>query len=90
MDWKYAGVIFGTVLLAEIGDKTQLATFLFASDRETHKLLVFLAAGLALLVATGLGVLAGGLMGRYLNERLLHWAAGLGFILIGGYTLWKG
>jgi putative Ca2+/H+ antiporter (TMEM165/GDT1 family) len=50
---------------------------------------VFFAAGVALLVATGLGVLAGGLLGRYLNERVLHWAAGAGFILIGSYTLWK-
>lgn len=89
MDWKYAGVIFGTVLLAEMGDKTQLATMLFASDRESSKWLVFFAAGIALLVATGLGVLAGGLLGRYLNERVLHWAAGAGFILIGSYTLWK-
>jgi putative Ca2+/H+ antiporter (TMEM165/GDT1 family) len=90
MDWKYAGVVFGSVLLAEMGDKTQLATMLFASQREAPRLLVFFAAGAALLVATGLGVLAGGLMGRYFNERLINWTAGVGFILIGGYTLWKG
>ena len=51
--------IFITVFLAELGDKTQLATVLFASDGGKSKLMVFAAAGLALVASTGLAVLAG-------------------------------
>lgn len=89
MEWKLAGMVFASVFLAELGDKTQLATILFAADQESSKLVVFLAASAALVLSTGLGVLAGGLLGRYGNERVLHWMAGLGFILIGCYILWK-
>jgi putative Ca2+/H+ antiporter (TMEM165/GDT1 family) len=89
MEWKLAGLVFTSVFLAELGDKTQLATILFAANQQSSKLVIFLAASAALVLAAGLGVLVGGLLGRYANERLLHWMAGLGFILIGCYTLWK-
>ena len=89
MDWKIFLTIFGTVFLAELGDKTQLATMLFATDREVSKFTVFAAASAALVVASAIGVLAGSLLSEYINEKYLHYLAGIGFILIGAYTLFK-
>ena len=88
MDWKIFMLIFGTVFVAELGDKTQLATMLFASDKEVSKITVFVAASAALIVASALGVLAGSLLSAYINEKFLHYAAGMGFIVIGAYTLY--
>jgi len=88
MDWKIFSVVFFTVLIAELGDKTQLATMLFATDREVSKLTVFLAASAALIVASALGVLAGSLLSAYINERILHYVAGMAFIAIGVFTLY--
>jgi putative Ca2+/H+ antiporter (TMEM165/GDT1 family) len=79
--------IFATVLLAELGDKTQLATMLFATDKENPKLVVFLAAAGALITASAIAVLAGGLVGKYVNPKYLSWIAGAGFIGIGIWTI---
>ena len=73
--------------MAELGDKTQLATMLFAADKESSKLTVFLAASAALIVASGLGVLVGSFVSEYINDRYLHYVAGIGFIAIGTFTL---
>ena len=88
MDWKVFVTIFGAVFIAELGDKTQLATMLFAADKEVSKLTVFIAASFALIVASALGVIAGSLLSSYINEKYLHYIAGLGFIAIGAYTLY--
>ena len=80
-------VVFLSVLVAELGDKTQLATLLFAADKEVSKLTVFLGASLALVVTSAIGVLAGGVISAYVSERQLHYTAGIGFIGIGLWTL---
>ena len=51
-------------------------------------MLIFLAAAAALLVACAIGVLAGSVVGRYLNPRHLTLIAGVGFIAIGAWTVW--
>jgi putative Ca2+/H+ antiporter (TMEM165/GDT1 family) len=79
--------VFVAVFVAELGDKTQLATMLFAADREVSKLTVFIGASLALICASALGVLAGGLVAQYSNPRVLSYAAGAGFVLIGVFTI---
>ena len=89
MDWKIFITVFATVFIAELGDKTQLATMLFAADREVNKYLVFAAASGALIVASAIGVLAGSLLSEYINEKLLHYIAGIGFIAIGLFTLYR-
>lgn len=73
---------FVTVFLAEMGDKTQLAVVGF-SGTGNKKWLVFLAASLALMAVTGIGVLAGGIVNRYLNPVYIKYGAGILFIIIG-------
>ncbi len=87
MDLKILFTVFITVFIAELGDKTQLATMLFASDKEVSKFTVFLGASLALIVASGIGVLAGGVVSQYISEKQLQYVAGVGFIGIGVWTL---
>ncbi len=89
MDWKILSTVFTSVFIAELGDKTQLATMLFASDKDTSKLTVFLGAASALIVTSALGVVAGSLLSQYVSEKFLHYLAGLGFIAIGVWTLVK-
>jgi putative Ca2+/H+ antiporter (TMEM165/GDT1 family) len=88
MDLKAMAAIFGTVFLAELGDKTQLATVLFASNRQNSILAVFLAAAGALVASTAIAVAAGSALSSYVNTRHLTILAGLGFMLIGAWTLW--
>ncbi len=89
MEIKIFFSIFTAVFIAELGDKTQLATMLFASDKDVSKWLVFFAASAALVVASGIGVLAGSLLSSYISERTLSYIAGAGFMLIGAYTLYQ-
>lgn len=87
MDFKILATVFASVFIAELGDKTQLATLLFAADKEVSKLTVFAAASMALVVATGIGVLAGGFVSEHVSPAALKYVAGAGFIAIGVWTL---
>lgn len=89
MDFKIFSTVLLTVFVAELGDKTQLATLLFAADKDVDKWTVFAAASLALIAAAGLGVLLGTVLSQYLNEKVLNTLAGVAFILIGMWTLYK-
>jgi putative Ca2+/H+ antiporter (TMEM165/GDT1 family) len=87
MDWKVFATVFGTVFLAELGDKTQLATVLFASKSTVSLWTIFVAASAALVLTTAIGVAAGALVSQHLNAKYLSYAAGIGFIAIGVWTL---
>jgi len=87
MDLKLLATVFGTIFLAELGDKTQLATFLYATNTESSKLVIFLGAAGALVLASGLGVLAGAVISEHVGARVLSRVAGLGFIAVGIWTL---
>ena len=84
---KVYGVVFLSVLLAELGDKTQLATLAFATDPAAGKLGVFFAAAGALVLSSGLAVLVGAEIGRWVAPGHLRIAAALGFIAIGAGML---
>jgi putative Ca2+/H+ antiporter (TMEM165/GDT1 family) len=89
MDWKVFLTVFGTVFLAELGDKTQLATLLFASRGTVSLWTIFFAASAALVLTSAIGVAAGGLVSQYVNPRYLSYAAGIGFIVIGAWTIYQ-
>lgn len=85
---KALAPIFMTIFLAEMGDKTQLATMLFSADSRVGRWSVFLAASLALVAATAIGVVGGAWVARYVPPQTLQAVAGIGFMLIGAWTLW--
>jgi putative Ca2+/H+ antiporter (TMEM165/GDT1 family) len=89
MDWKVFATVFGTVFLAELGDKTQLATLLFASKSPVSLWTIFAAASAALVLTSAVGVAAGAVVSQYINPKYLSYAAGVGFILIGVWTLYQ-
>jgi putative Ca2+/H+ antiporter (TMEM165/GDT1 family) len=89
MDLKIIATVFIAIFIAELGDKTQLATLLFAADKQVSKASVFMGASLALVLASAIGVLAGSVVSHYVSEKHLHFMAGIGFIVIGIWTIFK-
>jgi len=89
MDPRIFFTIFGTVLFAELGDKTQLATLLFAAEAPNSKLTVFLASASALVLSSAIAVLVGNILGKYVDPKHLSWIAGIGFVIIGIWTIAK-
>jgi putative Ca2+/H+ antiporter (TMEM165/GDT1 family) len=89
MDLKLLATVFIAIFIAELGDKTQLATMLFAADKEVNKVTVFVGASIALIVASAIGVLAGSFISQHVSERYLNYLAGTGFIVIGAWTILK-
>ena len=73
---------FVTVFLAELGDKTQLATFMLAAQ-SNHPWQVFLGAGAALMTSSLLGVLLGQWLGRVLPPNLVRQGAGVLMVFLG-------
>jgi putative Ca2+/H+ antiporter (TMEM165/GDT1 family) len=79
--------MFAAVFLAELGDKTQLATMLFASERKASPLMVFLASGGALLLSAAIATFLGTVARKYLTGVPLKLIAGIGFIVIGAISV---
>lgn len=90
MDPKLFATVFITVFIAELGDKTQLATLLYASDASHPRWTVFAASATALVLSSALGVLAGSLVAETVSPRVVRWVAGLGFIAVGIWVLASG
>jgi putative Ca2+/H+ antiporter (TMEM165/GDT1 family) len=87
MDVRVFATVFATIFIAELGDKTQLATLLYAAEAENPKLVVFAAAASALVVTSALGVIGGVIVSQYIAPKILSWIAGVGFIAIGLWTI---
>lgn len=79
---KFIITTFWLIFLAELGDKTQLATMLMATKSRSiwH---VFIASASALTLSSLLGVLAGSIINKYIPQNYIQTGAGLGFLVIG-------
>ena len=87
MDWKILGTTFAAVFIAELGDKTQLATLSFATAG-TARLPVFLGSATALICTSALAVFGGEAISRLISPRVLQRGAGFLFLIIGAWVLW--
>jgi len=88
MDWKLVGTTFVAVFIAELGDKTQLATLSFATGG-TSRWAVFLGAASALVLTSLIAVVAGEALARVIPPKYLQRGAGVLFLVIGAWVLWS-
>ncbi len=86
MDLKLFLTTFGLVFLAELGDKTQLATFCFSADCNS-RLSVFLGSAGALVLSSLIAVLFGTAVSRFIPPNYIKIGAGIFFVLVGIWTL---
>ena len=81
--------MFLTILVAELGDKTQIATLLYAAEQKDSPLPVFAASAGALVLGAAVSVALGAYGGRWLQDIPLKLLAGIGFIVIGAWSLFQ-
>jgi Ca2+/H+ antiporter, TMEM165/GDT1 family len=86
MDLKLLATTFATVFLAELGDKTQLATLTFAAESRS-RWTVFIGAATALVATSAIAAVAGEAVSRVVPVVWLKRVAGAAFIAIGIWTL---
>lgn len=79
--------MFATIFVAELGDKTQIATLLFASEGKAKPLTVFIVSASALALGTAVSVIIGATASRFLAGVPVKLIAGLGFIVIGAWQI---
>jgi putative Ca2+/H+ antiporter (TMEM165/GDT1 family) len=86
MDLKVLFTTFGMIFLAELGDKTQLATFAFASESKS-RLAVFVGSAGALVLTSLLAVVFGSFVSRVVPANTIKIGAGVLFVLLGLWML---
>jgi putative Ca2+/H+ antiporter (TMEM165/GDT1 family) len=88
IDWQLIGVTFATVFIAEIGDKSQLAAIAIGGSSR-HPKAVFFGSVVALLLASAIGVLAGGSITILFPPKILKGLAAFGFLIMASKLLWS-
>lgn len=81
--------IFLSVFIAELGDKTQIATLLFTTDKNISPFVIFCASAGALILSSAIAVLAGTFAKMYLQIIPLKLISGIIFIIIGGLSIYS-
>ncbi|MFP4477614.1 MAG: TMEM165/GDT1 family protein [Desulfatibacillaceae bacterium] len=82
MDWRLFFATFGTLFVAELGDKTQLACMMLTA-KSGRPWIVFLGASLALVLVSLLGVVLADFICRYINPLAIKKVAAVGFVIVG-------
>jgi len=89
MDFKIILAVFTAIFLAELGDKTQLATMVFSAEHGENKMAVFFGSSAALIVTSALGVFFGSIICETISPKYMSLLAGIFFILIGCWSMYK-
>ncbi len=87
MDLKLLSTVFLTVFAAEIADKTQIATLVYATNAPQSRWTVFLGSALALTLASAIAVAAGSALSHWINPKVMSTLAGVAFIGVGIWTI---
>jgi putative Ca2+/H+ antiporter (TMEM165/GDT1 family) len=82
MNWNLFAMAFATVFVAELGDKTQIATLALASGSQS-KWAVFAGSALALAATSFIAVIAGDAITRVISPLWLKRGAGAVFVVLG-------
>lgn len=86
MDIKLFLTTFGVIFLAELGDKTQMASVMMAAQSQ-KPWTVFIGASMALVSITLLAVIFASFICNYVPEQWIKKFAALGFLVIGTLML---
>jgi putative Ca2+/H+ antiporter (TMEM165/GDT1 family) len=88
MDFRLFLTTFGLIFLAELGDKTQLATFCFSADCHS-KISVFIGSAGALVLSSLIAVVFGAGVSRLVPANYIRMGAGIFFVIVGIWTLYS-
>jgi putative Ca2+/H+ antiporter (TMEM165/GDT1 family) len=89
MDYKLLLSTYVAIFVAELGDKTQLATLSLAAGGN-KRWIVFTGSALALVTSSALATLGGEAVARFISPIWLHRIAGVVFLILGGLFLLRG
>lgn len=87
MEWLTWITTYTLIILAELGDKTQVATLILASNNPGRRWLIFGAAACALSLCVLVEVTLGATIARFISQQVINQLAGLTFLVIGIITL---
>jgi putative Ca2+/H+ antiporter (TMEM165/GDT1 family) len=85
--WSVFASTFVTIFLAELGDKTQVATLLMTAESQSPWI-VFAGAGSALVATSLLGVLLGRWLARRISPKTLEKSAGVVLLFVSAMLVW--
>jgi putative Ca2+/H+ antiporter (TMEM165/GDT1 family) len=88
MDLKLLFTTFATIFLAELGDKTQLATLAFSAEGKS-RLAVFIGSAGALVLTSLLGVIFGAAIAKVIPPNTIKIGAGVLFLILGFWMLFS-